>query len=304
MPTVLVVDDSTTDRRLAVGLLEKSPEFTVLQATNGRDALEQIELHLPDLVVTDMMMPEMNGLELVSKVKEHYPLVPIILMTSQGSEEIAVQALQQGASSYVPKRSLATELLEVIDRVLAASQESRGRARLVGRLSRYEYAFNLENDLSLVCAVAGYLREEAIRLRLWPRAECLRLGVALEEALLNAFHHGNLEISSELREQDHRAYNDLAEQRCREAPYKERRIFVSVKVTNTQAIYVVRDEGPGFDPTTLPDPTDPTNLDRPCGRGLLLMRTFMDNVIYNDKGNEVTLFKERGDMSDVELDDE
>ncbi|MES1260202.1 MAG: ATP-binding protein, partial [Acidobacteriota bacterium] len=82
------------------------------------------------------------------------------------------------------------------------------------------------------------------------------------------------------------------------------RIFVSVKVTNTQAIYVVRDEGPGFDPTTLPDPTDPTNLDSPCGRGLLLMRTFMDNVIYNDKGNEVTLFKERGDMSDVELDDE
>jgi CheY-like chemotaxis protein/anti-sigma regulatory factor (Ser/Thr protein kinase) len=303
MPTVLVVDDSATDRRLAVGLIEKTPDFTVLQATNGRDALEQIELHLPDLVVTDMMMPEMNGLELVSKVKEHYPLMPIILMTSQGSEEIAVQALQQGAASYVPKRSLATELLEVIDRVLAASQESRGRARLVGRLSRYEYAFNLENDVSLVCAVAGYLREEAIRLRLWPRAECLRLGVALEEALLNAFHHGNLEISSELREQDHRAYNDLAEKRCRELPYKDRRIFVSVKVTSAQAIYVVRDEGPGFDPTTLPDPTDPTNLDRPCGRGLLLMRTFMDNVIYNDKGNEVTLFKERGDVSDVELDE-
>jgi CheY-like chemotaxis protein/anti-sigma regulatory factor (Ser/Thr protein kinase) len=304
MPTVLVVDDSATDRRLAVGLIEKTPDFTVLQATNGRDALEQIELHLPDLVVTDMMMPEMNGLELVSKVREHYPLMPIILMTSQGSEEIAVQALQQGAASYVPKRSLATELLEVIDRVLAASQESRGRARLVGRLSRYEYAFNLENDVSLVCAVAGYLREEAIRLRLWPRAECLRLGVALEEALLNAFHHGNLEISSELREQDHRAYNDLAEKRCQEPPYKDRRIFVSVKVTAAQAIYVVRDEGPGFDPTTLPDPTDPTNLDRPCGRGLLLMRTFMDNVIYNDKGNEVTLFKERGDVSDVELDEE
>jgi len=55
----------------------------------------------------------------------------------------------------------------------------------------------------------------------------------------------------------------------------------------------VRDEGPGFDPASLPDPTDPANLDRPCGRGMLLMRTFMDNVIYNDRGNEVTLFKER-----------
>lgn len=304
MPTVLVVDDSATDRRLAVGLLQKAPDMTVLEATDGCDALRQIELHLPDVVVTDMMMPHMNGLELVSEVKEQYPLVPIILMTSQGSEEIAVQALQKGASSYVPKRTLAAELLEVIDRVLSASHEMRGRARLVGRLTKYEYAFNLENELPLVCAVSNYLREEAIRMRLWSRAECLRLGVALEEALLNAFYHGNLEISSELREQDHHAYHDLAEQRSHESPYKFRRIYVSVKVTASQAVYVVRDEGPGFDPTTLPDPTDPANLDRPCGRGLLLMRTFMDNVIYNDKGNEVTLFKERDDASDVELDEE
>ena len=67
----------------------------------------------------------------------------------------------------------------------------------------------------------------------------------------------------------------------------------NVKITPTQAMYSVRDEGHGFDPGSLPDPTDPANLDRPCGRGMLLMRTFMDNVIYNDKGNEVTLFKER-----------
>ncbi|MSR58944.1 MAG: response regulator [Planctomycetaceae bacterium] len=304
MPTVLVVDDSATDRRLAVGLLQKAPDFIVLQATDGREALEQLELHLPDLVLTDLQMPNMNGLELVAEVKEQYPLVPIILMTSQGSEEIAVQALQKGASSYVPKRSLAAELLDVIDRVLSASQEVRGRARLIGRLTRFEYAFNLENDLSLVCAVSSYLREEAQRLRICAGSECLRLGVALEEALLNAFYHGNLEISSELREQDHRAYHDLAAQRCQESPYKDRRIHVSVKIRSSQATYAIRDEGSGFDPSTLPDPTDPANLDRPCGRGLLLMRTFMDNVIYNDKGNEVTLFKERDEnVEDVELDE-
>jgi CheY-like chemotaxis protein/anti-sigma regulatory factor (Ser/Thr protein kinase) len=304
MPSVLVVDDSPTDRRLAVGLLQKAPGFTVFQANDGREALRQLELHLPDIVVTDMMMPNMNGLELVSAVREHYPLVPVILMTSLGSEEIAVQALQKGAASYVPKRSLSVELLDVVDRVLVTSQEVRGRTRLISRLSRYEYAFDLETELTLICAVAAYLREEAIRLRICPRSECLRLGVALEEALLNAFYHGNLEISSSLREQDHRAFHDLAAQRCREAPYKNRRIQVSVKISSTQATYTVRDEGPGFDPSTLPDPTDPANLDRPCGRGLLLMRTFMDNVIFNDKGNEVTLFKTREEnVEEVELDD-
>ena len=65
------------------------------------------------------------------------------------------------------------------------------------------------------------------------------------------------------------------------------------QVAETGLVYVIRDEGPGFDVSGLPDPTDPANLDRPCGRGMLLMRTFMDNVIYNDRGNEVTLFKER-----------
>jgi CheY-like chemotaxis protein/anti-sigma regulatory factor (Ser/Thr protein kinase) len=304
MPTVLVVDDSATDRRLAVGLLQKAPDFTVLQAADGREALQQIELHLPDAVITDMIMPNMNGLELVAEVKEQYPLVPIILMTSQGSEEIAVEALQKGAASYVPKRSLATDLVEVVDQVLSTSQELRGRTRLIGRLIKHEYAFNIENELALVCSMSSYLREEAIRMRFCSRAECLRLGVALEEALLNAYYHGNLEISSELREQDHRAYHDLAEKRSREGPYKDRRIHLTVKITPTQAIYIIRDEGPGFDPSTLPDPTDPSNLDRPCGRGLLLMRTFMSNVTYNDKGNEVTLYKNRDTVSDVELDEE
>src|SRR4029077_19708788 len=119
MPSVLVVDDSPLDRHLAVALLKKSPDFTVFEAVDGRDALAKIELHLPDLVVTDMMMPNMNGLELVGEVKEQFPLIPIILMTSQGSEEIAVQALQKGAASYVPKRLLATELLAILDRCLS-----------------------------------------------------------------------------------------------------------------------------------------------------------------------------------------
>jgi anti-sigma regulatory factor (Ser/Thr protein kinase) len=66
---------------------------------------------------------------------------------------------------------------------------------------------------------------------------------------------------------------------------------VDVDFTRDCVEYVIRDEGPGFDPTKLPDPTDPVNLERPCGRGLLLMRTFMDAVKYNKTGNQVTMSK-------------
>jgi CheY-like chemotaxis protein len=303
MPTVLVVDDSLLDRSLAVGLLEKLPDYTVFQAVDGRDALEQLELHLPDLVVTDMLMPHLDGLQLVAEVREQYPLVPIILMTSGGSEELAVQALQQGAASYVSKRTLVADLVETVDRVLTGSLQVRGRARLANRLSSYHVEFQLENDLSLILALSGFLREEAQRLRLFTHAECLRVGVALEEALLNAYYHGNLEISSEIRETDHHEYHRLAVERSGQLPFSDRRITVSLSIDRQQAVYQIADEGPGFDPATLPDPTDPANLDRPCGRGLLLMRTFMTTVEYNSTGNSVRLTKLRNSESEL-LDDD
>ena len=59
------------------------------------------------------------------------------------------------------------------------------------------------------------------------------------------------------------------------------------------ASFIIRDEGPGFDPSKLPDPTDARNLGKPSGRGLLLIRTFMDEVGYNPSGNEIRLIKRR-----------
>jgi anti-sigma regulatory factor (Ser/Thr protein kinase) len=106
-------------------------------------------------------------------------------------------------------------------------------------------------------------------------------------------YHGNLELDSELRESDRIAYRALVTERQNADPYRSRRIHVSIHLHDEQGEFVIGDEGPGFDPTKLPDPTDPTNLERPSGRGLLLMRTFMDEVIYNDAGNQVTLIKRR-----------
>ena len=61
----------------------------------------------------------------------------------------------------------------------------------------------------------------------------------------------------------------------------------------TQATFVIRDDGPGFDLNSLPDPTDPENLLKPSGRGLLLIRTFMDEVSHNSTGNQITLVRRR-----------
>ncbi|MBC7818878.1 MAG: response regulator [Planctomycetaceae bacterium] len=293
MPRVLVVDDSPVDRRLAGRLIEKLGDMEVFYAEDGQAALEQVEAHLPDLVVTDMQMPRLDGFELVEALKAQYPLIPVILMTAAGSEAIAVQALQVGAASYVPKTALADDLADVTERVLAMSRTQRTQTRLMNRVKRSVTEYEVENDRELVLSLSSYMQQQFNAMKICADIDGLRIGIALEEALLNAFYHGNLEVSSKLREEDCQRYVDLANQRCGESPYKERRIYVTVSLSRDEASWIVRDDGPGFDPSKLPDPTDPEYLELPHGRGLMLMRTFMTEVVYNDKGNEVRMVKRR-----------
>ncbi len=290
---VLVVDDSPVDRRLAGRLIEKVGDMEVFYAPDGKAALEAVEEHLPDLVVTDMQMPELDGFGLVEALKAQYPLIPVILMTAAGSEAIAVKALQAGAASYVPKTALADDLGDVTARVLYMSRTQRTQTRLLNRVKRSTTEYEVENDRELVLMLSSQLQQQFNAMKICTDTEGLRIGIALEEALLNAFYHGNLECSSKMRDEDCESYAALAIQRCGESPYRERRIHITVSLSRDEANWVIRDEGPGFDPKSLPDPTDPEYLERPHGRGLMLMRTFMSEVTYNAKGNEVRMTKRR-----------
>ncbi len=291
MATVLVVDDSPVDRRLAGALLEKQFECTVEYAADGKEALEQIARHYPDVVLTDLQMPQMNGLELVAAVKKDFPLVPVILMTARGSEDIAAEALRQGAASYVPKHNLAEDLLPTVHRILLGSYEDRGHSRLMHHLESSDSTFVLGNDPALIKELVNHLQQMLRCLPLSDETERLRVGVAVEEALLNACYHGNLEVPKARTNADRSAQEQLAQQRLLELPYCNRRIFVTATFSRTQVKFVIRDQGPGFDTAGLPAGRDLPKDEGGVGRGLSLMRTIMDEVIYNQTGNEVTLIK-------------
>lgn len=292
MVKVLVVDDSAMDRRLAGSLLKRAG-MEVTYAENGVQALAAIERSVPDIVVTDLQMPEMDGLELVEAIRKAHPSLPVVLMTAHGSEEIAVVALRRGAASYVPKRNLAKDLVATILHILEVATRDRRELHLLSCLESTAARFVLDSDVAKIPAVVGHLEESIARMGLCDETNRLQVVVALREALVNAIYHGNLEVSSALLEHDGAGFDDLVEQRRRERPYRDRRVHVSATETREEAIYVVRDEGPGFDPASLPDPTDLANLEKESGRGLLLIRTFMDEVRHNEKGNQITLVLRR-----------
>ena len=292
MTRVLVVDDSAIDRYVAGTLLEEHSGWTAIFAEDGREALSLLKQEAPEL--TDLQMPEINGLELTEAIRRDYPFVPIILMTAHGSEEIAGAALQRGASSYVPKKNLARDLVHTVEKVLGISRSVRNLQQVLECMTETEARFLVLNDPSSLQPLIGYFQDLMSQMKIVDKSGLIRVGTALHEALVNAIEHGNLEVRSDLRDIDDRqAYQFLLAQRRAMAPFRDRRLQVTAKFTHKQAVYCIRDEGPGFDTSKLPDPTDPANLERVSGRGLYLIRTFMDEVFFNATGNEITLIKRR-----------
>jgi CheY-like chemotaxis protein len=298
MPNILVVDDSAVDRRFVGGLLKRQAEYAVEFAEDGSDALIKIRQQVPDVIVTDLQMPNRNGLELVSAVRMHHPGVPVILMTGHGSEGLAVEALHRGAAGYVPKPQLAERLMDAVGEALNLSRADHTYERLISCLNRCEFEFELANDAALIDPLVDLVSQMVAGMRLTDATGRFRVGAAVKEALLNAIYRGNLELGMkelpDVRDgSPSGASAKLVQQRRAQAPYRERAVHVVVNINPQEARLVLRDDGPGFDPTQIPDAGPAGSLDAQTGRGLVLMRAFLDEVQFNDRGNEVTLVKRR-----------
>jgi DNA-binding NarL/FixJ family response regulator len=108
---VALVDDHTLLRAGIRALLEKVPGIEVVgEASNGRDALELIKTELPGLVLMDIAMRELGGLEALALITEHFPTVKVIILSAHANEEFVIRALRSGAAGYMLKDAAAEEL--------------------------------------------------------------------------------------------------------------------------------------------------------------------------------------------------
>jgi signal transduction histidine kinase/DNA-binding response OmpR family regulator len=127
--TVLVVEDNADVRRYVRTLLE--PHYRVLEAENGRDGLERTRTALPDLVVTDVMMPEMDGVEMLEALRRHprTDTIPVLMLTARAEAADQVEGLERGADAYVTKPFEASVLTARIHGLIAIRQRLRERFR-------------------------------------------------------------------------------------------------------------------------------------------------------------------------------
>jgi serine/threonine-protein kinase RsbW len=127
--------------------------------------------------------------------------------------------------------------------------------------------FHIPSDLAEARLVQNQI-EEALQASAYTEHDIFSIKLALEEALVNAIKHGN--------------QMDPA-----------KRVHISYQVTPERFDIRITDEGPGFNPEDVPDPTADEYIERPCGRGLLIIRGFMTDVQYHGRGNIVTMSKLR-----------
>ena len=293
LPTLLIVGEPGGLRVAREALIELELSWEVIFAPSAAEAHAIPAVRAVDVILVDLGNPHIQGVELVEALHANLPHTPIVLMSVPYGVSVALEAVRKGAANHFPRDLLDTEPAAVLETLRASAHDHRRRARAAARMGHQAFDFTLDNDPAEVPAVVARLADAAVEVGLCDRPTARRIGVAVEEALLNAIVHGNLEVSTDLRQEDEAAYDRRIAERRGQSPYALRRVTLSARLSRAEGVFVVRDEGRGFDVTRVPDPTDPENLFRVGGRGILLMRSFMTAVQFDDRGTRVTLVKRR-----------
>jgi len=265
--------------------------FLPIEAKDGREAIELFKAHSPLAVISDIMMPGMDGLALLSAIKRIDPSAAVILMTGLGTADVLLQALRGGATNFFKKPFSMHDLVQEIRSVAEFRREASRAALFTPFLEEETKLFRIPSSAERFFTV---INQVALQLRAILAAdEVLNIKVGIEEMITNAIEHGNLGISYQEKAAAiaKGTFAELVAERLR-GIVGGRTVTVSSRLTRERFQISIRDEGDGFDWRGLPT-VDAENLLSFSGRGIFLTKIYFDEVRYNERGNEVTMVKER-----------
>ncbi len=296
---VLVVDDDPVTLE-CLGETVRLLGLAVCAASDGVQALQMFEEHKPILVMTDVRMPNMDGLALTHQVKARRPDCPVIIVTGFGDESTAVAALKAGASDYLHKPFQISELKNTLQRTLSLVRARSMETQALQSLTKLTWSFEIENDLE---PLSGILTVMLRPVDVWlSEPDQLHMRMGLQELLINAVEHGNLGISAEEKREAlmNDTYDALLDAR-RHLPINATR-RVKVWMENDPANHTfhcrICDEGDGFDwEPHLKGNAEAIPFLAGSGRGIFLVKTLIPHIQYFGRGNEVDLTIQYGGNS-------
>jgi YesN/AraC family two-component response regulator len=290
MKSILVIDDEKSIRdMLRAGLTQYG--YVYYEASDGRNGIEVYKRSRPDIVLTDVKMPEMSGIEVTKHLKGIEYDADVVIMTGYGSEELVIEALRSGASNYIKKPISLDELFNILDGILL-KRERRKKSEIIKDVVVYEHKkLVINNDITQIWGVINQLLFNVPEKTGEAMLEGMRLG--LYEIILNAIEHGNLGISYEEKSEaiQNNSYLELLESRSNDLVRKQKRIFIDCTTDHSGLSVEIRDQGKGFDLHEYGGLDSQEEMLRAHGRGIFLASLYFDKLEYAEPGNTVVLLK-------------
>jgi two-component system KDP operon response regulator KdpE len=185
---VLIIDDSDALRSLLESILPYAG-YQAVSASSGRQGLQLVSEEKPDLVLTDLELPDTSGLKVLEELKQRGITIPTIMMTGYGSEGIAARALQLGVRAYLIKPFTTEEVLASIERALSESRLKRENERLATLVNDYKRHFRLISAISRAATSSPDVQQFLQRI-----VEAGRFAACAEVALLLLLDEESVEL--------------------------------------------------------------------------------------------------------------
>ena len=266
---------------------------SVLCAADGEEALQIFQSEEIEGIFCALTLPKLGGLELLNEVKSVNSSCPFVMICPHGDSENTLDALQLGACDFLIKTINPLDLKRTLDRMVSLEVGFNIGEYALDNLVQETRTLEIGNDFEGINKVVAFMTQNLVNYGILKEDQLFRICIILKEAIENSIFHGNLGLNAGIRRENPKLFYKTALQKRDIEPYKDRRVTIQYDISRNSAKYVVRDEGKGFAHAELLDQVDPHNLLRIEGHGLIMIMNFMDEVFWNDRGNEITMVRYR-----------
>jgi CheY-like chemotaxis protein len=260
MSKVLIVDDEEGVRDIITRYVEQAG-VSAEAVESAPKALEAMQREIFDVIITDIVMPGMSGFDLIREVSKKHPAIPIIVVTAFGTYDHLMEAMSLGAFNFITKPVKKEHLWRILEKGLRIPRFTVEKSKALPYLT-HKIELTIPSRLELVEGVSYQIVQAAEAAGFPPKAVSFSIPMTTDELLINAIEHGNR----------------FAE---------EKKVYINAVIDGKKFEILIRDEGSGFDVKGIPADFSPQDLLNERGRGIIIIKHYMDELIYNEKGNEV-----------------
>ncbi len=258
---ILIIDDEEKIRSVLSKIVDQL-DLIPLAARDGLEALNLLQSKKIDLIITDLMMPQMDGLTFIVKSREINPRIPIAVISGYGDVKNATLALTRGAFNFITKPFTIKEVENIIRKGLRLRELSLGTDKLLQNVKNRTET-TIPSYPHLLPSAIFYIIKEC-QWRGIDNGNLLNnISVCTDEILTNALVHGN-------------------------GGDPKKNISITLNFDAEKFTLTVKDEGEGFDVKKFSRQLKENHLDIPSKRGLFIVEYLMDEVSFNTKGNQIT----------------